>query len=488
MNLISDGIRDAIGLLLAFDPLILDAALRSVWISLLAVVLSTLVGLPLATLLARIDFPARSAVLLMFRATMAFPTVFVGIVCYALFSRRGPLGPLQLLYTPWAIVFGEFLLALPLIVSLGHGALQSLDPRISETAWTLGAGRLRRWQTYLSEARVGIVLAVLTAFSRCVTELGIAMMVGGNIQDRTRTLATATALETGKGEFARGLATGSILLLIAMVVMLGISYLGSAAAAAATSDKKMIRVENLHVEKNGRTICSVTKVDVSEGERVAIGGCNGSGKTTFLRVLSGLEADYHGQVHVDASSQERTYVHQSPYLFRGTVMFNVTYGLRPRGLHRAAREQAAHACLERLGIDHLSDRLVTHLSGGEIRRVAIARALVLRPRLLLLDEPFADMDDRGAADLLATFQELTDSTILVASPIQLPQGLSNKRNSVGAVALSMNPCTESMMAGKKMIHVVAVIVVVLAVGYFKNPRSCLNHSRRALYIESCGRL
>ena len=225
MDLIWEGCQDAIRLLLRFDPLVLDAAARSVWISLLAVGLSTLVGLPLGTLLARISFPARAIVVLAFRAGMAFPTVFVGVVCYAVFSRRGPLGPLELLYTPWAIVCGEFLLALPLVVSISHGAVKALDPRVGETAWTLGAGPFRRWRTYISEAYVGVTLAVLTAFSRCVTELGIAMMVGGNIKDRTRTLATATALETGKGEFGRGIAMGLILLMLAMGVTLVIVYL-----------------------------------------------------------------------------------------------------------------------------------------------------------------------------------------------------------------------------------------------------------------------
>jgi tungstate transport system permease protein len=122
------------------------------------------------------------------------------------------------LYTSWAIVIGEVLLALPIIVSFTHGAVKALDPRVAETALTLGAGALRRCRTYVSEARVGFLLAVLTAFARCVTELGIAMMVGGNIKGRTRTLATATALETGKGEFGRGLAMGIILLVIALLV------------------------------------------------------------------------------------------------------------------------------------------------------------------------------------------------------------------------------------------------------------------------------
>ena len=102
---------------------------------------------------------------------------------------------------------------------------KALDPRVGETAWTLGAGLFQRWRTYLAEARIGVMLAVLTAFSRCVTELGIAMMVGGNIKERTRTLATATALETSKGEFSRGLAMSLILLAIAMGTMVVIVYL-----------------------------------------------------------------------------------------------------------------------------------------------------------------------------------------------------------------------------------------------------------------------
>ena len=228
MDLIWHGGREALDLLVRLDPQVLDAAARSLWISVLAVGLAALVGVPLGTMLARLSFPGRGLVVLLFRAGMAFPTVFIGMVCYALFSRRGPLGPLELLYTPWAIVVGEFLLALPLVVSISQGAVRSLDPRVGETACTLGAGLLMRWRTYVSEARVGITLAVLTGFSRCVTELGIAMMVGGNIRDRTRTLATATALETAKGEFARGMAMGFILLAIATGVTLLIVYLGRA--------------------------------------------------------------------------------------------------------------------------------------------------------------------------------------------------------------------------------------------------------------------
>ena len=206
--------------------MVLDAALRSVTVSSLAVLIAGLVGLPLGVALARAPLPGRRLWVGLTRTGMAMPTVFIGLVCYGLLSRRGVLGPFELLYTPGAIVFGEVLLALPIIASGIHAALAGLDPRIRETAKTLGAGRLRVILTELSEARSAVVIAILLAFARCVTELGVAMMVGGNIKDRTRTLATATALQTGQGEFARGLAMGLILLVIALVFTGLVSMVG----------------------------------------------------------------------------------------------------------------------------------------------------------------------------------------------------------------------------------------------------------------------
>ena len=180
------------------------------------------IGIPLGSFLARKRMPGRPAIIRGFRAAMAVPTVFIGLVCYGLFARRGPLGDAELLFTPWAIVVGEVLLALPIITSITHGAIRSLDDRIADTAYTLGAGSMRRWVTYLSAARGWGTLGMLTAFARCVTELGIAMMVGGNIKGHTRTLATATALETARGEFAIGLAMGLILLAMALAVTVAI--------------------------------------------------------------------------------------------------------------------------------------------------------------------------------------------------------------------------------------------------------------------------
>lgn len=225
MPFIIDGLQAALRAIFSGSPEIYSAAWRSFWISSVAVAAAATVGIPLGVWLARREFLGRQVIIELFRAAMALPTVFIGLVCFAMFARNGPLGPLEMLYTPWAIVVGEMLLAFPLIVSLTQGAIKALDERIGETAMTLGAGPGRRFWTYLSEARTGVKLALLTAFSRCVTELGIAMMVGGNLKGRTRTLSTATAMETSKGEFATGLAMGILLLCIALAVTFAISWI-----------------------------------------------------------------------------------------------------------------------------------------------------------------------------------------------------------------------------------------------------------------------
>ena len=199
----------------------------------------------------------------------------------------------------------------------------------------------------------------------------------------------------------------------------------------------MIAIFGLRVAKNGRTICSVPDLAIDAGQRVAIRGHNGSGKSTLLRVLAGLEGDYQGKCTMNAAQIERVYVHQTPYLFRGTVMSNVVYGLRARGVHRAERERRTSRWLAMLGLSDLAGHSVTHLSGGERRRVALARALVLEPRLLLLDEPLADMDDEGEAAVGAALDALPEATVLIASPTAVPQGLVTREYVMQSAANGM---------------------------------------------------
>lgn len=185
----------------------------------------------------------------------------------------------------------------------------------------------------------------------------------------------------------------------------------------------VVTVRQLVVTRTPGAICHVSDLQVTGGERVGICGPNGSGKTTLLRVLAGLEPHYEGECRVELSGRAVVYVHQSPYLFRGSVLDNVAYGLAARSLRRTRRRQIASDWLERLGIGHLAARNARTLSGGESRRVAIARAFAVQPRLLLLDEPLADLDDSGSHEVCSAIRSLGDTTVLIASPAALPPGI-----------------------------------------------------------------
>ncbi len=182
----------------------------------------------------------------------------------------------------------------------------------------------------------------------------------------------------------------------------------------------MIEISDLQVVRDDQCICEVKQLSIAAGERLAIYGANGSGKTTLLRVLAGLEQDYQGNCRVAVEEKLRTYLHQQPYLFRGSVLANVRYG----ETNGAGQGSDAGEWLERLQIDHLAQRSTVELSGGERRRVALARALAMHPRLLLLDEPLADLDEAASGAVCETLSALTETTLLIASPIALPTGLT----------------------------------------------------------------
>jgi tungstate transport system permease protein len=218
MGSLLDGLREALGLLVRLDPEVFSIAWLSLRLSLASTACATLVGVPLGTGLALSDFRGRRAVVGALHALLALPTVVVGLLFYAILSRSGPLGGLGLLYSPWAILLGQFVLAVPIVAAMTLGLVEGADPRVIPTARTLGASALRARLTLLHELRWGLLSAVLTAFGRVFAEVGVAMMLGGNIRGVTRTLTTAIALQTSRGEFALGLALGLILMSVALAV------------------------------------------------------------------------------------------------------------------------------------------------------------------------------------------------------------------------------------------------------------------------------
>ena len=214
--------RAAWDLLAGFDSEVWLVLWTSLKISSLAAALAAVAGVPMGMAIALTRFRGRGAVLLAINTSMALPTVVVGLFVYALIGRRGPLGALGLLFTPFGIVLGEFLLAVPIAVNYALNAVQALDPRLFQTIRSLGASRWHEAGVIVREARFGMVAALVASFGRTIAEVGVAMMLGGNIKGFTRTMTTAIALETSKGEFELGLALGVFLLAVALVVNAGL--------------------------------------------------------------------------------------------------------------------------------------------------------------------------------------------------------------------------------------------------------------------------
>ncbi len=224
MNYILDGFREAFHLIFTLDGEVFSAVLTSLRVSCTAIILAVIVGLPLGFCIAINEFRGKRLVITVLNTLMALPTVVVGLTVYALVSRRGPLGPLNLLYTPYAMIIGQFILATPIIAALAISATHSVDEEIAVTALTLGANGKQAGLMVLLEARFGLLAAVIAAFGRIIGEVGAAMMLGGNIRRVTRTISTAIALQTSMGEFAVGIALGIILLMVAFLINILFHY------------------------------------------------------------------------------------------------------------------------------------------------------------------------------------------------------------------------------------------------------------------------
>ena len=217
--------RDAFRLLLDGDAETWSTVGRSVGFAFFATAFSFLPG-ALAGFAAAQLRPSRRRVAAAFlNALTALPTVVIGLFAYSLLSRSGPLGSLSFLYAPAGVVAGQALLAMPIVAAMVYAGLAKLDPRFRETLLTLGAGRGRRLVATAREARSLLIAAIVAAFGRVVGEVGVCMMLGGNIRGLTRTMTTAIALDASKGEFERAIALGLVLFIVAVLVNLAMHAL-----------------------------------------------------------------------------------------------------------------------------------------------------------------------------------------------------------------------------------------------------------------------
>ena len=218
-DLLQGGIQ-ALELIVSLDPALYEIIWFSLYVSGIALAYSTLVGIPLGALLGLKRFVGRRMIMALLYTGMGFPPVVVGLFVYLMLSRSGPIGVLGWLFTGKAIIVAQTIIAFPLVAGFTMAAVMGVDPRLRQQLMSLGATGWQATVAILTEARLGVVVSIIAGFGSVISEVGAVMLVGGNIDGKTRTLTTAVVLETGKGNFDLAIALGVILLFLSFLINL----------------------------------------------------------------------------------------------------------------------------------------------------------------------------------------------------------------------------------------------------------------------------
>ncbi|MCJ7505391.1 ABC transporter permease [Candidatus Bathyarchaeota archaeon] len=218
MSAILEGLVKALWLLISFNPEVYSIILLTLRVSGIAIAIGAFLGIPTGATIALRDFAGKRLLISIVNTLMGLPPVVVGLLVYLMLSTSGPLGPLQLLYTPTAMIIAQSIMAVPIVAGVTISSIGAVDKIIHDKAVSLGATRSQVTMTILKEARLGLLMAIIVAFGAAISEVGAVMIVGGNIRWATRVLTTAIVLETELGEFSVAMALGIILLLMSFLV------------------------------------------------------------------------------------------------------------------------------------------------------------------------------------------------------------------------------------------------------------------------------
>jgi len=224
MNDLATATQQAFALLFTGDRELWQIIGISFSVSTNAILIALIPAMMLAFALSYLRFPGRRGVIAFFNTLLSMPAVVVGLIFYLILSRHGPLGDLRLLFTQSAMVIGQIALAFPILVAMGHASFQAADKRAWETSRTLGASPFRALYTVMHEVRFGLLATFLAAYGRIIAEVGTSMMLGGNIYNYTRNIPTAIALQTSKGEYAQGIALGTVLIMMTFFLNATLHY------------------------------------------------------------------------------------------------------------------------------------------------------------------------------------------------------------------------------------------------------------------------
>ncbi|MBC9715059.1 molybdate ABC transporter permease subunit [Streptomyces sp. TRM66268-LWL] len=415
------------------SPGVTEALRLSLVVSLWSLALSLVMGVPLAWLLARVDFRGKAFVRSLVLLPMVLPPTVGGVALLLGFGRRGLLGPwledwfgvTLPFHTSGAVVAATFV-SMPFLVISLEGALAGLRPSYEETAASLGASPLKVfWTVTLPMVAPGLVAGAALTWARALGEFGATITFAGNLPGTTQTLPLQVYLLLQDNPEA---ATSVSLLLLAVAMAVLVSLRGRFTGQPSSRTRKPVSPDAaaeptpldlppdpvakwpLHADVTGYTRLSL---DAGPGTTIAVVGPNGAGKTTLLRALLGLtpraRADLRlGDLDVTGLPPHRrgvAWVPQDGALFPHlSALANTAYGLRAQGMRRGEARRIAQEWLDRLGVGHLAHRKPGQLSGGQAQRVALARALAPSPRLLLLDEPLAALDQTTRAHVRHTLR------------------------------------------------------------------------------------
>ncbi|GAA3379224.1 hypothetical protein GCM10020367_61930 [Streptomyces sannanensis] len=412
------------------SPGVVQALRLSLVVSFWSLGLSLLLGVPLAWLLARVPFPGKALVRSLVLLPMVLPPTVGGVALLLGFGRRGLLGPwledtfgITLPFHTSGAVMASTFVAMPFLIISLEGTLAGLRPRYEETAASLGASPVRVFFTVtLPMVAPGLAAGAALTWARALGEFGATITFAGNLPGTTQTLPLQVYLLLQEQPEA-ATSVSLLLLVIAMAVLValrgrwtGVStdrrqrpgpQTEGAETPAAPPEPPAVPLERwpLHADVTG---FNQLVLDAEPGTTIAVVGPNGAGKTTLLRALLGLTDRAHarirlGDADVTALPPHRrgvAWVPQDGALFPHlSARANTAYGLRSQGVPRAEARRTAQMWLDRLGVGHLAGRRPAQLSGGQAQRVALARALAARPRLLLLDEPLAALDQTTRAQV-----------------------------------------------------------------------------------------
>jgi tungstate transport system permease protein len=211
-------------LIWSLDPGLFKIISVSLKVSSSSTLIASIIGIPLGLSIALNEFSGKRLLITILNTLLALPTVVIGLFVYSFITRKGIFGPLDLLYTQRAIIIGQVILIIPIVTTFTISAVSRIDERYRKTALTLGADAIRTSYIIIREARFGIVASIIVAFGRVIAEVGISMMLGGNVKGYTRTMTTAMAMEYDKGEFVLGVALGIVLLLMSFLVNIFFNY------------------------------------------------------------------------------------------------------------------------------------------------------------------------------------------------------------------------------------------------------------------------